>query len=53
MTKLETEIHELLHVLWTKAVDTERYDKSQWMKLEKLIRDLIDIAGENYRGTKR
>lgn len=33
-------IHEALHVLWTKAVGTPDYDKTQWMRIDNLIVDL-------------
>jgi hypothetical protein len=29
-----------LHALWTKAVGTPDYDKSQWIKLERIIHEL-------------
>ena len=29
--------HELLHTLWSKAVGTPDYVKSEWMELEKLL----------------
>jgi hypothetical protein len=27
----------LFHRLWTKAVDTHNYDKSQWLALERVL----------------
>lgn len=31
------EKHRLLHILWTKAVGTDRYDKTQWIELERAL----------------
>ena len=27
-------IHQLLHILWTKAVGTAQYNKKEWLELE-------------------
>jgi hypothetical protein len=34
---LEERKHRILHILWTKAVGTPDYDKSQWRELETLL----------------
>lgn len=39
------EISELFHKLWTKAVGTENYDKSQWIQLENLLHEFFKNAG--------
>lgn len=31
------EKHRLLHTLWTKAVGTSDYDKSEWRQLEEIL----------------
>ena len=38
-------ISELFHKLWTKAVGTEDYDKSQWIQLENLLHEFFKNAG--------
>lgn len=36
-----------LHVVWTKAVGTERYVKDEWLALEKLVWDGINARRKN------
>jgi hypothetical protein len=31
------ELHEVLHTLWTKAVGTVDYNKTEWLRLETLV----------------
>jgi hypothetical protein len=33
--------HRLVHKLWTKAVGTEDYNKSEWLELEALVYGLF------------
>jgi len=35
-------IHYLLHTLWTKAVGTENYDKSEWKRMSAFIYAHLD-----------
>lgn len=37
--------HDLLHTLWSKAVGTPGYDKSEWKQLESLLRDVDKPSG--------
>ncbi len=34
---MNEEIYQLFHILWTKAVGTEGYDKKQWRHMEDLL----------------
>jgi len=38
--ELPNEYHTLLHTLWTKAVGTDKYSKTEWQQLERLLRRL-------------
>lgn len=35
-------IHYLLHTLWTKAVGTEKYDKSEWKRMSDFVYAHLD-----------
>jgi len=42
--KIEREdIHALFHKLWTKAVGTESYVKTEWIELERKIIELVKV----------
>lgn len=41
----DQEIHHLLHTLWTKAVGTADYDKSEWKRLSAFIYEHIKPDG--------
>jgi len=44
-------LHGLFHTLWTKAVHQEGYVKSEWMALERKLKnmekELVDMAVKN------
>lgn len=48
-----SDINAAFHKLWTKAVGTEGYDKSQWKELGRLIEQLISARNETYDIAKR
>jgi hypothetical protein len=43
MTPEEKEIYHLYHVLWTKAVGTQDYDKKEWKKLGELLEKKTNV----------
>jgi hypothetical protein len=43
------EAHYLVHRLWTKAVGTENYNKSEWLQLETLVYNLFPQEERNIR----
>jgi hypothetical protein len=40
----DREIHYLFHTLWTKAVGTADYDKSEWKRLSDFIYEHIKLS---------
>ena len=41
MTLEERRIHNLFHTLWTKAVDTPDYNKTEWKQLDAVLQELM------------
>ncbi len=37
------DLHQLFHKLWTKAVGTDGYNKSEWKQLERMIERLHKV----------
>lgn len=40
------ELHTLFHTLWSKAVGTPNYDKSEWKSLQEMVFNLMVQAEE-------
>lgn len=45
MNTNQRNVHQLFHILWTKAVGTETYNKNEWKQLGAYLYALMDYPG--------
>jgi hypothetical protein len=45
----QREVHSLFHTLWSKAVGTENYNKSEWKQLGNYLYSLMEIPGASQK----